>query len=141
MRAVFILCLLIGVALAQRTTKYDNVDVDLILSNNRVLTGYIKCMLGKGYCTSEGRELKRKWIYFFRIFQKPGTGKFRIINWCKWKYINGHSIDWAISENFLGWVITVGSITYRGKANKVNKHWEKHDNVMQYISSLLSHPN
>ncbi|CAG9860419.1 unnamed protein product [Phyllotreta striolata] len=41
------------------TTKYDNVDVDKILKNERVLTNYIKCMLDEGPCTAEGRELKR----------------------------------------------------------------------------------
>ncbi|THK33176.1 ejaculatory bulb-specific protein 3 [Diachasma alloeum] len=59
MRAVVILCLLIGSVIAQKAGKYDNVDVDAILKNNRVLTQYIKCMLGEGSCTAEGRELKK----------------------------------------------------------------------------------
>jgi hypothetical protein len=42
------------------TTKYDNVDVERILSNGRILTNYIKCMLDEGPCTPEGRELKSK---------------------------------------------------------------------------------
>ncbi|XP_069685717.1 ejaculatory bulb-specific protein 3-like [Periplaneta americana] len=41
------------------TSKYDNVDVDSILSNNRILTNYIKCMLDEGPCTPDGRELKK----------------------------------------------------------------------------------
>jgi hypothetical protein len=44
------------------TTKYDNVDVDSILSNNRILTNYIKCMLDEGPCTPEGRELKSEYF-------------------------------------------------------------------------------
>jgi hypothetical protein len=44
------------------TTKYDNVDVDSILSNNRILTNYIKCMLDEGPCTPEGRELKSEYL-------------------------------------------------------------------------------
>jgi hypothetical protein len=42
------------------TTKYDNVDVERILSNGRILTNYIKCVLDEGPCTPEGRELKSK---------------------------------------------------------------------------------
>jgi hypothetical protein len=41
------------------TNKYDNVDVDKILNNDRVLTNYIKCLMDEGPCTSEGRELKK----------------------------------------------------------------------------------
>lgn len=40
------------------TTKYDNIDVDKILTNDRVLTNYIKCLMDEGPCTPEGRELK-----------------------------------------------------------------------------------
>lgn len=45
---------------AQYNNKYDNVDVDKILSNARVLTNYIKCIMEEGPCTPEGRELKSK---------------------------------------------------------------------------------
>ncbi|NP_001298144.1 ejaculatory bulb-specific protein 3 precursor [Stomoxys calcitrans] len=41
------------------TNKYDNVDVENVLSNNRILTNYIKCLMEKGSCTPEGRELKK----------------------------------------------------------------------------------
>nr|AKW47187.1 chemosensory protein 5 [Chrysopa pallens] len=41
------------------TTKYDNVDVDSILSNERLLKNYIDCIEGKGKCTAEGEELKQ----------------------------------------------------------------------------------
>ncbi|KZC04256.1 PREDICTED: ejaculatory bulb-specific protein 3-like [Dufourea novaeangliae] len=40
-------------------SKYDDVDVERILQNGRVLTNYIKCMLDEGPCTNEGRELKK----------------------------------------------------------------------------------
>nr|UUK33717.1 chemosensory protein 4 [Pachyrhinus yasumatsui] len=42
----------------QYTSKYDNLDINKILSNDRVLTNYVKCILDAGPCTSEGRELK-----------------------------------------------------------------------------------
>ncbi|XP_065345627.1 ejaculatory bulb-specific protein 3-like [Cloeon dipterum] len=41
------------------TNKYDGVDLDRILKNDRILTNYIKCLMDQGPCTSEGRELKR----------------------------------------------------------------------------------
>lgn len=42
------------------TNKYDNFDVDSVLNNDRILSNYIKCLLGEGPCTNEGRELKSK---------------------------------------------------------------------------------
>ena len=42
------------------STKYDDVDVERILSNGRILTNYIKCVMDEGPCTPEGRELKSK---------------------------------------------------------------------------------
>ncbi|XP_063697362.1 ejaculatory bulb-specific protein 3-like [Culicoides brevitarsis] len=43
----------------QYTSRFDNVDVDKILNNDRILSNYIKCLLEKGPCTQEGRELKK----------------------------------------------------------------------------------
>ncbi|XP_050315596.1 ejaculatory bulb-specific protein 3-like [Anthonomus grandis grandis] len=59
--SILVLVVLASIALAQNpyTTKYDNVDVDRILKNDRVLTNYIKCMMDEGPCTAEGRELKK----------------------------------------------------------------------------------
>lgn len=61
-----VLVTVFGFALAQEgpySTKYDNVDVDKILKNDRVLTNYIKCLMEEGPCTPEGRELKSKFIF------------------------------------------------------------------------------
>nr|AVI04873.1 putative chemosensory protein 1 [Anthonomus grandis] len=41
------------------TTKYDNIDIDTILASNRLLRNYVNCLLDKGPCTSEGKELKK----------------------------------------------------------------------------------
>lgn len=56
-----LLCALVTVAFAAEkySTKYDDVDVDRILQNGRVLTNYIKCVMEEGPCTNEGRELKK----------------------------------------------------------------------------------
>ncbi|XP_046982433.1 ejaculatory bulb-specific protein 3-like [Schistocerca americana] len=42
------------------STKYDNVDLDEILNNDRLFNNYIDCLLDDGdeRCTPEGKELK-----------------------------------------------------------------------------------
>lgn len=50
------------------TTRFDNVNVDQILNNERILNSYIKCLLEKGPCTSEGRELKSEFYFFCYFF-------------------------------------------------------------------------
>lgn len=39
-------------------TKYDDINIDSILNNRRLLDNYIKCFLGKAKCNEEGRLLK-----------------------------------------------------------------------------------
>nr|WJJ63291.1 chemosensory protein 6 [Pachyrhinus yasumatsui] len=41
------------------TTKYDNIDLDAIIKNDRLLRNYIDCVLGTKKCTKDGEELKR----------------------------------------------------------------------------------
>lgn len=57
----------VGLVRAQNryTNKYDNVDVDRILSNQRILTNYLKCLMDEGPCTNEGKELKSKCYSLF----------------------------------------------------------------------------
>ncbi|XP_045452525.1 allergen Tha p 1-like [Melitaea cinxia] len=38
--------------------RYKSVNIEEVLSNKRLLGAYIKCMLDKGRCTPEGKELK-----------------------------------------------------------------------------------
>nr|AGR44908.1 chemosensory protein-14 [Bombyx mori] len=40
------------------TDKWDNINVDEILESNRLLKGYVDCLLGKGRCTPDGKALK-----------------------------------------------------------------------------------
>lgn len=61
---VFGLVALAATASAQQqkyTDKFDNINVDQVLSNDRILSNYLKCMLDKGPCTQEGRELKSEY--------------------------------------------------------------------------------
>ncbi|CAG4947241.1 unnamed protein product [Colias eurytheme] len=59
-----VLCVLglIAVAAAlpqlQYTDRFDNINIEEILGNPRLLKAYINCVLDKGKCTNEGRELK-----------------------------------------------------------------------------------
>nr|ALR72517.1 chemosensory protein 3 [Colaphellus bowringi] len=41
------------------TTKYDKVDLDAILQNERLLRSYIDCLLDKKKCSKDGEELKK----------------------------------------------------------------------------------
>ncbi|XP_066590766.1 ejaculatory bulb-specific protein 3 [Prorops nasuta] len=61
MKVMIIFLAIVAVTLAAEKypSKYDDVNVDNILQNGRVLTNYIKCMLDEGSCTAEGRELKK----------------------------------------------------------------------------------
>ncbi|KAI5739535.1 hypothetical protein M8J77_020399 [Diaphorina citri] len=41
------------------TTKYDNVDLDEIIANDRLFTNYYKCLMDTGACSPDGAELKK----------------------------------------------------------------------------------
>ncbi|XP_046999750.1 ejaculatory bulb-specific protein 3-like [Schistocerca americana] len=53
----------VAVAAAEEkyTTKYDNVDLDEILGNERLFNKYAQCLLEEGdsNCTADGKELKK----------------------------------------------------------------------------------
>jgi len=50
----------VAVVLAEEkyTTKYDNIDLDTILASERLLKNYVNCLLEKGSCTPDGKELR-----------------------------------------------------------------------------------
>lgn len=60
MQVVVLLLLVVACVLAEDkyTTKYDNVDLDSILTSDRLLKNYVNCLLDKGSCTPDGKELK-----------------------------------------------------------------------------------
>ncbi|XP_049820509.1 ejaculatory bulb-specific protein 3-like [Aethina tumida] len=41
------------------TTKYDNVNLNDVVANERLLKNYVDCLLEQGSCTPDGQELKR----------------------------------------------------------------------------------
>lgn len=57
---VFALCCVTVVFGApQLTNRYDHINIDEVLQNERLVDNYIKCVLGTGRCTAEGKELKK----------------------------------------------------------------------------------
>ena len=62
---VSVLALVLFAEAAKYTTKYDNIDLDEILSNDRLLNNYVDCLLKDGKeakCSPDGAELKSKYF-------------------------------------------------------------------------------
>jgi len=49
----------------QYTTKFDNVDIDGVINNERLLNGYVGCLLDRNPCTPDSAELKSKYAEGF----------------------------------------------------------------------------
>lgn len=66
MRFTFVLFSLLFSGLVSGTEyysdTYNNIDIDAIINNARLLNQYTNCILDKGPCTVDGRSLKRKCI-------------------------------------------------------------------------------
>nr|CAD7450696.1 unnamed protein product [Timema bartmani] len=41
------------------TTRYDHLNLDVILNNRRLVMSYVDCLLGKKRCSPDASELKR----------------------------------------------------------------------------------
>ncbi|XP_054277284.1 ejaculatory bulb-specific protein 3-like [Macrosteles quadrilineatus] len=59
--AAVLLCACVVSTHAQRayTNKYDNLDLDKILSSKRLVNNYVQCLTDRKPCSPEGQELKR----------------------------------------------------------------------------------
>ncbi|XP_072747986.1 allergen Tha p 1-like [Anoplolepis gracilipes] len=55
---VFLIAVACVLADDKYTTKFDNIDLDAILKSERLLKNYVNCLLEKGSCTPDGKELK-----------------------------------------------------------------------------------
>nr|AXU25085.1 chemosensory protein 6 [Cyrtorhinus lividipennis] len=58
--AVLLVCAVFVTGQESYPDRYDNIDVDEILSNQRLYQKYFDCVMGKGKCTPDGAELKDK---------------------------------------------------------------------------------
>ncbi|XP_041985017.1 uncharacterized protein LOC121737410 [Aricia agestis] len=57
---VVLACLVLAVFAADKyNSKYDNFDVQTLITNERLLKSYINCFLDKGRCTAEGSDFKK----------------------------------------------------------------------------------
>lgn len=61
--AIFVVACMVAVIAARPnedkySNKFDNIDLDKILSNDRLLNSYFKCLMEEGNCTAEGTTLK-----------------------------------------------------------------------------------
>nr|QUP79550.1 chemosensory protein 4 [Monochamus saltuarius] len=56
---LFVFTLIAGVLSEEYTSKYDNIDLDAIIKNDRLLKSYVDCLLDRGKCTNEAAELKK----------------------------------------------------------------------------------
>ena len=68
MKIILLFC---AIALVFAEEKYDssndNIDLSEVLSNERLLTSYSKCLINKGPCTPEVKKLKGKKINYFLL--------------------------------------------------------------------------
>lgn len=47
------------------TTKYDNMNLDEVLKNDRLINKYVQCVMETGSCTPDGELLKGECFHFF----------------------------------------------------------------------------
>ncbi|XP_056639217.1 ejaculatory bulb-specific protein 3-like [Diorhabda carinulata] len=65
MKLTFFTCVIFAVVVVsvkteeKYTTKYDNINIDEIINNDRLLRSYVDCLLGTKPCTKDGEELKK----------------------------------------------------------------------------------
>ena len=61
MKSVLLFCIisLALVAVNAQISRLENFDVNVLLKNDRILSNYMKCLLDKGPCTNDGRDLKK----------------------------------------------------------------------------------
>nr|ARM20137.1 chemosensory protein [Galeruca daurica] len=65
MKLSLVVCVILAVVVVSAkpeekyTTKYDNINIDEIINNDRLLRSYVDCLLGTKPCTKDGEELKK----------------------------------------------------------------------------------
>ena len=59
MKSVILFCVLcLALIAVNGQNRLANFDIKTLLKNDRILNNYMKCILDRGPCTSEGRDLK-----------------------------------------------------------------------------------
>lgn len=67
--ALATICFLLGEVHSEDkyTTKYDDVDINAVLNSERLLNGYVSCLLDRGACTPDAVELKREFSFLYDV--------------------------------------------------------------------------
>ncbi|KAJ8928813.1 hypothetical protein NQ314_018579 [Rhamnusium bicolor] len=50
----------VGILCEKSNSKYDNIDLESIIKNERIFKSYVDCLLDKGKCSVDGAVLKSK---------------------------------------------------------------------------------
>lgn len=58
--------------------RYNNLNVDQILSSERLVTNYVECLLSRKPCPPEGKDLKRKCSHYLSDHLSHGELKTKI---------------------------------------------------------------
>uniref|UniRef100_A0AAU6R5E1 Chemosensory protein 14-like protein n=1 Tax=Antheraea pernyi TaxID=7119 RepID=A0AAU6R5E1_ANTPE len=56
---LFALTVVVSRSTQQNYPRNDNININAILQNDRILLGYYKCVMDKGPCTKDGKIFKR----------------------------------------------------------------------------------
>lgn len=77
--------------------RYNNLNVEQILSSDRLVTNYVECLLSRKPCPPEGKDLKREysWCYMHR---------YKSIGFCK------NVVDWQV--DWFWWKINLSSFFF-----------------------------
>lgn len=78
--ALITVCALSSSVLADEeelSAKFDNIDVDAIINNDRLLNGYVGCLLDRNPCTPDAAELKSKYV---ATAKRPFSTAFSFFN-------------------------------------------------------------
>lgn len=67
MLAALVAC---SLAADRYNTKYDHLDLDQILNNERIYKKYLECLIRRGKCTPDARDLRGM---FFTILHNIGA--------------------------------------------------------------------
>lgn len=57
-----VVAMAVAVATAANTypSTWDNIDLDTVFANDRLVTAYVNCLLDRGSCTPDAATLKSK---------------------------------------------------------------------------------
>lgn len=69
-KSLIILLCVVASVWSTYTDKYDNINYKEIMENERLLLAYVDCVMERGKCTPEGKELKG-WFKVFKIEISP----------------------------------------------------------------------